>query len=94
MSVMFRLVIVVFVTALAYQPSFASDFYKVSVTRKDQDLYLIDGNGIYIKTRYCYEYAYSEEAILQIDSTVGFTVGQIIFTGLSSTKCDVEKIIR
>jgi hypothetical protein len=90
----FRLILTVLFMALGYGPSLASDFYKVSVTRKGQDLYLIDGQNIYIKTRYCYEYAYSEEAILQIDSLYGYNVGQINFTGLSGTKCDVEKIIR
>lgn len=75
-------------------PAAASDYYKVQVTRKAQDLYLVDGQGIYIKTRYCYEYSYSADAILKIDSEYGYNVGEIIFAESSSAKCDIEKLIR
>jgi len=53
--------------------------YSVTVTRKDQDFYKIDGTNIFIKTRYCYEYSYSQDAILIIDSQSGFNKGKIIF---------------
>lgn len=53
--------------------------YEVSVTRKGQDLYKIDGQNIFIATRYCYEYAYSEDVILIIESNIGYTIGKIIF---------------
>lgn len=33
--------------------------YSVNITRKDADLYKIDGTDLYIKTKYCYEYCYS-----------------------------------
>jgi hypothetical protein len=74
--------------------AWASDYYKVDVTRKAQDLYEVDGQGIYIKTRYCYEYVYSSEAIVQVDSPAGYTVGEIIFTGNGGSKCDIEKLLR
>jgi hypothetical protein len=72
----------------------ASDYYKVQVTRKAQDLYEVMGQGVYVKTRYCYEYVYSSDAILKIDSTAGFNIGEIIFVGNGSNKCDVEKLIK
>jgi hypothetical protein len=75
-------------------PSLASDYYKVDVTRKAQDLYEVTGQGIYVKTRYCYEYVYSSEAILKIDSPSGYTVGEIIFVGNGGNKCDIEKLLR
>jgi hypothetical protein len=75
-------------------PCWASDYYKVDVTRKAQDLYEVTGKGIYVKTRYCYEYVYSSEAILKIDATVGYTVGEIIFVGNGGSKCDIEKLLQ
>jgi hypothetical protein len=74
--------------------AFASDYYKVDVTRKGQDFYEVVGRGIYIKTRYCYEYVYGSEAILKIDSPSGYTVGEIIFVGNGGNKCDVEKVLQ
>jgi hypothetical protein len=72
----------------------ASDYYKVQVTREGKDLYRVVGQDIYVKTRYCYEYAFVSEAILQIDATVGRTIGQIIFTNMSDTRCDVERLLK
>jgi len=53
--------------------------YSVTVTRKAQDLYKIDGFNIYVKTRYCYEYSYSQDAILDYDSQAGYTKGTLTF---------------
>ena len=39
--------------------------YEVSLTRKGSNVYKIDGKDIIIQTRYCYVYAYSEEAIFK-----------------------------
>jgi hypothetical protein len=72
----------------------ASDYYKVEVTRKSQDFYEVQGQRIYIKTRYCYEYVYSSEAILKVDSETGYTIGEIIFVGEGGSKCDIERILR
>lgn len=52
--------------------------YSVNITRKADDLYKIDGKNIYIKTRYCYEYSYSAESILIIESSYGYSKGKII----------------
>lgn len=53
--------------------------YSISVTRKAQNLYKVDGKNIYIETKYCYEYCYSEEVVLVIKSNSGYTIGKIIF---------------
>lgn len=41
-----------------------ADYFQVYVRRIDQDLYRDQSSGVYIQTRYCYEYSYGEEAIL------------------------------
>lgn len=53
--------------------------FKVDLTRKESNLYKIEGTNYYIETRYCYEYATSEEAILKVESNYGYTKGKIIF---------------
>jgi hypothetical protein len=64
-----------------------ASLYRITVTRKADNLYKVDGTSIFIKTRYCYEYAYSEEAILDD------TRDELIFTS-GGSKCDVETVIR
>ena len=61
--------------------------YEVSLTRKGSNVYKIDGKDIIIQTRYCYVYAYSEEAILK---TSGYG-GEVIFFD-SKDKCDVKAV--
>ena len=61
--------------------------YEVSLTRKGSNVYKIDGKDIFIQTRYCYLYAYSEEAILK---TSGYG-GEVIFFD-SKDKCDVKAV--
>jgi hypothetical protein len=39
--------------------------YAISVTRKSGNLYKVDGKSIFIHTRYCYVYAYSQQTILK-----------------------------
>lgn len=92
---MTKLMLSVATLALLAGPANASEFYKISVTRKGQDLYKIDNQDIYIKTRYCYEYVHYQEAILQIDSPSGYTIGKLIFVNSfgSNNECDVEKVI-
>ncbi len=53
--------------------------YPVKITRIAKDTYKVDGKNIYIETRYCYEYSYSQEAVLQITSQYGYTRGKLIF---------------
>lgn len=71
---------------LASQSSLAAT-YEVNVTRKGSNVYRIDGKSIMIQTRYCYVYAYSEEAILKSN---GYG-GELIFIG-SRDKCDIKAI--
>lgn len=52
--------------------------YKLSVTRKAPNLYKVDGQDIYIETRYCYEYATFDDVILIVENN-GYDKGVIIF---------------
>ena len=64
-----------------------ADNYEVNLTRKGSNVYKIDGKDIIIQTRYCYVYAYSEEAIFK---TSGYG-GEVIFFD-SKDKCDVKAV--
>lgn len=72
--------------SLQTAPALAEN-YEVNLTRKGSNAYKIDGKDIIIQTRYCYVYAYSEEAILK---TSGYG-GEVIFFG-SKDKCDVKAV--
>jgi len=61
--------------------------YEVNLTREGSNVYKIDGKDIIIQTRYCYVYAYSEEAIFK---TSGYG-GEVIFLD-SKDKCDVKAV--
>ena len=61
--------------------------YEVNLTRKASNVYKIDGKDIIIQTRYCYVYAYSEEAIFQTSGSGG----EVIFFD-SKDKCDVKAV--
>lgn len=61
--------------------------YEVNLSRKGSNVYKIDGKDIIIQTRYCYVYAYSEEAIFK---TSGYG-GEVIFFN-SKDKCDVKAV--
>lgn len=67
-------------------PVFA-DNYQGSLTRKGSNVYKIDGKDIVFQTRYCYVYAYSEEAIFEAS---GYG-GELIFFD-SKDKCDVKGV--
>ena len=73
-------------TSLVAQTSLAAT-YEVNVTRKGSNVYRVDGKSIVIQTRYCYVYAYSEEAILRPN---GYG-GELIFIS-SRDKCDIKAI--
>jgi hypothetical protein len=60
--------------SLQAAPALAEN-YEVNLTRKGSNVYKIDGKDIIIQTRYCYVYAYSEEAIFK-SSGYG---GEVIF---------------
>ena len=53
--------------------------YKVDVTRVDSHIYKIDGTSYYIKMPYCYEYSYSDEAILKVKTFYGRKTGTLIW---------------
>jgi len=53
--------------------------YVVNVTRIANNLYKIDNKNIYIQTKYCYEYCYSQEVALIVKSSYGFIDAKIIF---------------
>ena len=72
---------------LIWPPQALADNYEVSVTRKGSNLYKVDGKNIFIHTRYCYEYVYSENSFLKMR---GYS-GEIIFTD-SGDKCDVKAV--
>ena len=52
-------------------------YYEVSVTRKGKNLYRVDGLNIYIETRYCYEYSHGEDVLLHVESSYGYSKGEI-----------------
>ncbi len=71
--------------------SFASaEYYKVYVSRVDSNLYKTS-EGIFIETRYCYEYAYGDEALLKYED-YGYD-NKLIFVSMDNT-CDVKRIFR
>lgn len=70
---------------LLFAGSAVADDYEVSVTRKGSNLYKVDLKQIIVKTRYCYEYVFYENALLRMS---GYS-GDIIFMD-SGGKCDVE----
>lgn len=45
--------------------------YKVTLKRLDSNVYSVVGTDYIIKTRYCYEYGYSIDAILIVDNSWG-----------------------
>lgn len=53
--------------------------YDVTVTRVGDNLYKIDGDDIYIETRFCFEYSYSDNVLLVVDSSFGYDLGVLIF---------------
>ena len=67
----------------------SADFYKVNVTRVDDDLYKDTGSGTYIVTRYCYEYVYYQDAILNYEP-YSYN-NKLIFK--NNKKCDVARLI-
>jgi hypothetical protein len=65
----------------------SAENYEVNLTRKGSNVYKVDGKDIFIQTRYCYVYAYSEGAIFK-SSAYG---GEVIFFD-SKDKCDVKAV--
>lgn len=53
--------------------------YEVELTRIDSNFYQICGTNLFIETKYCYEYATRDDAILNVTSSYGYTRGEVIF---------------
>jgi hypothetical protein len=47
--------------------------YEVTVSRESENLYVVDGESLYLKTSVCMEYATMQKAVLEVaDSQYGF----------------------
>lgn len=70
----------------------AGDWYKLTgVRRIDKDIYKADG-GLLIETKYCYEYIYGEDALLQYGGK--YDVDNKIVFPESNTACDVKGVYK
>jgi alpha-D-ribose 1-methylphosphonate 5-triphosphate synthase subunit PhnI len=67
-----------------------SDTYKVNVKRLDSNIYKDLNSGTIIETRYCYEYAYGEEALLKYDKNP--YGDKLIFE--NNTVCEVKAVYK
>ena len=65
--------------------SIAADRYRVNLTRKDRNLYKIDGTAFLVQTQYCFVFGYGEEAVL--------TRYEVIFLQ-DGDKCDVRRVLK
>ena len=79
------IIVAVAIPSLAY-----AEYYKVNVKRVDQDLYKTTTGGLYIQTRYCYEYTYGDDAVLKYEDYS--YENKLIFD--SGTSCDVVKVFK
>lgn len=84
-----RSVLAVIVAAAIPTLAFA-EYYKVNVKRVEQDLYKTTTGGLYIQTRYCYEYTYGDDAVLKYEDYS--YDNKLIFN--SGTSCDVVKVFK
>lgn len=66
-----------------------AEFYKVNVRRIDSNLYRTP-DGLIIVTKYCYEYAYGDDAVLKYERYS--YDNKLIFK--SGTTCNVDKVVK
>ncbi len=59
-----------------------SQSYSITVTRECNDLYRIDGTSYYLKTRFCFEFAFGEQALIRNYSPAGYSKGELCFSGM------------
>ncbi|MDX7753337.1 hypothetical protein SJS40_07150 [Aeromonas caviae] len=78
---------VMIIAPLILSPNIFAENYELTLTRKSKNIYKVSGNDILVQTRYCYAYAYSEEAIFKTD---GYG-GELIFLN-SNDRCDVKAV--
>lgn len=53
--------------------------YSVLLTRKDTNLYKIEGTDLYLETQFCFEICIMEEAVLVIHNYGDISFGTVIF---------------
>ncbi|WP_044270363.1 hypothetical protein [Bacteroides timonensis] len=53
--------------------------YEVTVTHIDDHLYQVGTTNLYIEMPYCFEYCYSENAILKVKTYLGHKLGTLIW---------------
>lgn len=70
----------------------SAETYKVNVSKESDNLYKVNyqSGNVYIKTKYCYEIAMFDDAILVYD---GYSYdNKIIFLSNNET-CEVDKVL-
>jgi hypothetical protein len=73
----------------------AEERYRVLVTRKESDLYRVDGTSFWIRTSMCFEYAYSQDAVLVWHGRGSFS-NELRFLDYDKevkSKCRVEAVL-
>lgn len=73
----------------------AADRYKVSVTRRESNLYQIDATNFWIRTRYCHELSLGDPAIMVWHGKRSYS-NKLIFLNFDGTKkseCDIEALL-
>ena len=65
-----------------------AEYYKVYIKRDDSNVYIDNNSKLIIKTKYCYEYTYGDNAILIYDK-YSYS-NQLVFE--NGNKCDVDWI--
>ena len=81
-----KTILIAFLATAPATLAISTDRYNVTVRRIEKDLYSVQGAKVIIETRYCYEYAYGQDAILQWEGKYGDN--WLLFVD-SKTKCDV-----
>lgn len=82
-------IFIALVIAISAPVAAYAEYYKVNVKRIEQDLYKTD-SGLYIQTKYCYEYTYGDDAVLKYEQYS--YDNKLIFD--SGTSCDVKKVFK
>ena len=77
-----------FVAALSWGGPSGAELYRVTVSGEAQNLYRVDysARDVYIKTCYCYVYAYLEDALID-------DVRMVLHFLDSDDECDIDKIL-
>lgn len=73
----------------------AADRYEVTVTRKDSNLYKVDGQSYWIRTRYCQEYTYGGDAIILWYGKGSYSNALVFldFEGNRKASCEIEALL-